>query len=77
MDLKTIKFKRAFLETLTANEMKATRGGYGYGDRDNFCHGTFFCETKDRELIFGANCCVDYQCEKYYGSGSTCVFWSW
>ena len=42
MNLKTIKFKRAFLETLTANEMKATRGGIdlppvtvtGYSDYD-------------------------------------------
>jgi hypothetical protein len=42
MNLKTIKFKRAFIEALTVNEMKATRGGIdlppvtvtGYSDYD-------------------------------------------
>jgi hypothetical protein len=54
MNLKIIKFKRAFIEALTANEKKATRGGIdlppvtvtGYSDYDG-PNGWWACNTDE------------------------------
>jgi hypothetical protein len=74
MNLKTIKFKRAFLETLTANEMKATRGGYGYG---SFLPGFFFVPIigvciVGGDVIVGNICFTSIECDKWFGSGARC-----
>jgi hypothetical protein len=73
MNLKKVMILRDVVDILSDNEMKATRGGYGYSDYN--ASNPKVCKGPPGiwgECICGAYCSTDSQCVGWYGAGSKC-----
>ena len=68
MNLKKVMILRDVVDILTDNEMKITRGGYGYYSSS----ATDYYVCKSGECVADAFCTTDAQCAGWYGAGSTC-----